>query len=577
MDGKLKNFFSSIKGKQFTLVGLNSLIIIVGSLLIANLVVEIKDAQPVVNLAGRQRMLTQKMTAEVIGATEFSGEQGKKYLANLKNSENTFDRTMKGLMFGDEELELPPCDNEEILAQLEKTNKLWLKFKENVDLVIEEEGQFSTLVMDAVDYVQQNSPELLAEMNKAVNMFDNQQRSSLNSLIMYVTILIIFAVTVFVLVLILTQKSMVKPIQDIVEKINKLSTNDLSVEFESNRKDEIGEISKSMAEFVVNLRSIINYLKESGLKVDNSSTGLSNVSNYLAENINGASEQITSVASSMDQITNSINTMASTAEEMSINAANVSSGAEEMSETTSSVASAIEEMTMSINDVSNNAKDTSEIANKASSMTSEATETMEVLGNSADEIGKVTEVIKRIAEQTNLLALNATIEAASAGEAGKGFAVVANEIKELANQSAQAAEDIAQKINGVQGNTSKAVKVIDDVSKIMETINESVTVITKAVEQQSDASSNIAQSISQAQEATRNIASNIAEVAQGANDLAQSTSEIAEGANNVNSNIGNVNSSTHEINEESQKVQSSAGELSEVSTELTKIVTKFKF
>ena len=110
-------------------------------------------------------------------------------------------------------------------------------------------------------------------------------------------------------------------------------------------------------------------------------------------------------------------------------------------------------------------------------MSQSATDTMNVLGKAAKDIGEVTALIKRIAEQTNLLALNATIEAASAGDAGKGFAVVANEIKELASQSAQAAEDIARRIEGAQSNTEEAVRVISGISDVIDSINESSAVI----------------------------------------------------------------------------------------------------
>ena len=96
---------------------------------------------------------------------------------------------------------------------------------------------------------------------------------------------------------------------------------------------------------------------------------------------------------------------------------------------------------------------------------------MNALDRSAGEVGKVTEMIKLIAMQTNLLALNATIEATSAGEAGKGFAVVANEIKELANQSGKAAEDIARMIEGMQANTREAVGVIQRVAETITAIN----------------------------------------------------------------------------------------------------------
>ena len=105
------------------------------------------------------------------------------------------------------------------------------------------------------------------------------------------------------------------------------------------------------------------------------------------------------------------------------------------------------------------------------------------MGESSKEIGEVVKVITSIAEQTNLLALNATIEAARAGEAGKGFAVVANEVKELANQTAKATEDISKKVQSIQAGSSNAVHAIAEISEIINKINDISSTIASSVEE----------------------------------------------------------------------------------------------
>ena len=111
-------------------------------------------------------------------------------------------------------------------------------------------------------------------------------------------------------------------------------------------------------------------------------------------------------------------------------------------------------------------------------------QTVSQLGVSSSEIGKVIEVITTIAAQTNLLALNATIEAARAGDAGKGFAVVANEVKELAKATANATEEISQKISAIQSDSAGAVTAIESISEVIHQINEIQTTIGSAVEEQ---------------------------------------------------------------------------------------------
>ncbi|MDY6989050.1 MAG: methyl-accepting chemotaxis protein, partial [Thermodesulfobacteriota bacterium] len=194
----------------------------------------------------------------------------------------------------------------------------------------------------------------------------------------------------------------------------------------------------------------------------------------------------------------------------------------------------------------------------------------------AKEIGQVTALIKRIAEQTNLLALNATIEAASAGDAGKGFAVVAKEIKELANQSAQAAEDIARRIDGVQTNTEEAVKVMADVSAIINNMNESSAAITNSVEQQRTTANEIAGNVQQVNRGIGEIASSIAEIAKGANDMARSAAEGAGGVAEVSSNIQGVSRAAGDTNTGAQQVNASASELAKMAEQIRGMIGRFK-
>ncbi|MGY1844453.1 methyl-accepting chemotaxis protein, partial [Modestobacter sp. SYSU DS0875] len=163
------------------------------------------------------------------------------------------------------------------------------------------------------------------------------------------------------------------------------------------------------------------------------------------------------VAASSEELSASSAQISASAEETSAQSNVVSSAAEEVSRNVGTVAAGAEQMGASIREISQNANEAARVAAQAVTEAEATTATVTKLGESSKEIGEVVKAITSIAEQTNLLALNATIEAARAGDAGKGFAVVANEVKELAQETARATEDIARRVEAIQGDTSGAV------------------------------------------------------------------------------------------------------------------------
>jgi methyl-accepting chemotaxis protein len=275
---------------------------------------------------------------------------------------------------------------------------------------------------------------------------------------------------------------------------------------------------------------------------------------------------------------------------MSINVGTISSAAEQTSTNVSVVSGAVGEISGSFADVLKDVREGSNVAGDASRMADSATGTIQLLSQSGAEISKVTETIKMIALQTNLLALNATIEATSAGEAGKGFAVVAHEIKELANQSAKAAEDIARKIEGVQNNTKQAVEVIQNVSQIIKEINASSGRISASVEKQTRAATMISQNVGEANKGVGDIARSIAEVAKAAGDMSRNVAEAARGATDVSRNVGEaakaaggISSDIHGVSDASRsttdsasKVHNSAEQLDRLGKDMRKLVGRFK-
>ena len=131
-----------------------------------------------------------------------------------------------------------------------------------------------------------------------------------------------------------------------------------------------------------------------------------------------------------------------------------------------------------------------------------ADEMVQGLDATAQKIGEVVELITDIAEKTNLLALNATIDAARAGDAGKGFPVVATEVKNLADQTANATEETSSQINGIQTATQYSVGVIKQITGTITEINQISTAISDAIQEQSSATQEIAQNAARAADGT---------------------------------------------------------------------------
>jgi len=392
------------------------------------------------------------------------------------------------------------------------------------------------------------------------------------------TAMIVIPITVIISILvgIYLTFSITRPLNIVVSVISKMEKGDMTARADLEQKDELGILSSALDNMASKFQNMFKKLREEADTLAGSSEELSSVGRQVASVAEENVSQCSSVASATEQTAVNINAMASGAEEASVNANEVAGSAEQMSTNMNTIAAAVEEMSASINQISSNAGDASKVSNQATVKSNNASNVMNKLGTAAKEIGQVTDVIKKIADKTNLLALNATIEAASAGEAGKGFAVVANEIKELANQSAASADDIARRIEGIQTGTSEAVNVMKDVSDIIATINQSVENIYSHAGQQTKASNEIANNVAQVNVGTKRVAGAISEVAKGSKDIARNAGEAAKGSSIISQNVAGIAQGAKDSVHGAQQINQSSAELARIAGDLKAALAQFR-
>ncbi|MGB0684407.1 MAG: protoglobin domain-containing protein [Magnetovibrionaceae bacterium] len=236
------------------------------------------------------------------------------------------------------------------------------------------------------------------------------------------------------------------------------------------------------------------------------------------------------VASAATELQSTAEGMEQNAGRTSEQATAVAAAAEEASTNVQTVAAAAEELTSSIQEISRQVAQSTEISGSAVDESRRTNEMVQGLAASSQKIGEVVSLINDIASQTNLLALNATIEAARAGEAGKGFAVVASEVKNLANQTARATDEIGTQINEIQSATKDAVNAIGSIGNTIGNISEASSAIAAAVEEQGAATQEIARNVEQASAGTTEVTTHITDVTSAASETGQAAGEVLSAA-----------------------------------------------
>ena len=320
-----------------------------------------------------------------------------------------------------------------------------------------------------------------------------------------ITVSIIIAILIVIAVAILFARSISNPIKLITNGMEKLAAGDFKATIDFDRNDELGVLATSYNKLVESQKGLIEQIKDVIESLNNSSSDLSNVADSFMADVDTTLDEVNLISASTQEVSASSEQVANMAEETN----NI------VKEGNQSIEMVIQQMDKIKNTVNRSVK----VINK--------------LDDKSVQIGEIVDLITNISEQTNLLALNAAIEAARAGEAGKGFAVVADEIRDLARQSAEAAEKISGLIEETQNESDKAVDAIKSGTQEVEHGEEVIGEAGKAFAGIQEATNETAAQMEDTSAATEELAESASEVVNVVSDLEEVSEDVTDTANEL--------------------------------------------